>query len=182
MKGFLIVSGMVFLLILFGVGSYVTNYNYGNKAELGITTAYANVQNVYSSYTNQVMEAAQISDMYKNDVKEVIVEALNSRYGDDGIKSAFTFIQESNPTLDSAVYVKLQQIIESGRKEFKHEQTRLLDARRVYQTNLGYLVKGFWLRLAGYPKIDLDEYNIIVSATTTEAFDAGVDAPLKIRE
>lgn len=182
MKAFLVLLVVLGMGIAVVVGSYVSNYNYGNRAEVGIQTAYDNVQNVYSSYTNKVMEAAQINSMYRDDVKEVITEALDARYGEEGVQSAFTWIKEQNPTLDAAVYVKLQQIIQAGREEFQHEQTRLLDLRRSYQTNLGYLWKGLWLRIAGYPKIDLDDYRIIVSNATTEAFESGEDKPLDIRK
>lgn len=182
MKAFLAILAVLVMIVAVVVGSYVSNYNYGHRAEVGIMTAYDNVQNVYSSYTNKVMEAAQINEMYREDVKDVITSALDSRYGEDGVQSAFTWIKEQNPTLDASVYVKLQQIIQAGREEFQHEQTRLLDLRRVYTTNLGYLWKGLWLRIAGYPKIDLDDYRIIISDATTEAFDSGVDAPLDIRK
>lgn len=181
MKAVLVVLGIIVVSALVVVGSYVSNYNYGNRAEVSIRVAYDNVQNVYSSYTNQVMEAAQVNEMYRDDVTKVIVDALNARYGEDGSQSVFNWIKESNPSLDAAVYVKLQQIIESGRREFQHEQTRLLDIKRGYETNLGYLWKGFWLRVAGYPKINLDDYNIVISDKTTEVFDSGVDNSLKIR-
>jgi hypothetical protein len=182
MKAFLVFLAVVGMGIAVIVGSYITNYNYGNRAEVGIVTAYENVQNVYSSYTNKVMEAAQINEMYREDVKDVITSALDARYGEEGVQSAFAWIQEQNPGLDASVYVKLQQIIQAGREEFQHEQTRLLDLRRVYKTNLGYLWKGLWLRIAGYPKIDLDKYEIIVSNATTEAFETGEDKPLDIRK
>jgi hypothetical protein len=180
MKALLASVGILVLLGMIVAMTYVTNANYGNRAEVGITAVYDDVQNVYSSFTNQVMEAAQIKDSYADDVEKIIVRALDARYGADGVQSAFSWIQENNPELDSAVYVKIQQIIQSGRKEFQHSQTMLIERKRVYETNLGYVWKGFWLQLAGYPKIDLDDYSTIVSNKTTEAFDSGVDAPLKL--
>lgn len=181
MKVLLAILAVLFMGAAVVAAAYITNYNYGNRAEVQIQAAYENVQNVYSAYTNQVMEAAQINEMYKEDVKEVIVAALNARYGDDGVQGVFNWVKESNPGLDASVYTKLQNIIQSGRKEFQHEQTRLIDIKRGYNTSLGYLWKGFWLRVAGYPKIDLDDYSIVISDKTTEVFESGTDNALKIK-
>jgi hypothetical protein len=181
MKVFLGFLTVIIVVALVLVGSYITNYNYGNRSEVQINAAYDNVQQVYSTYTNKVMEAAQVNEMYRDDVREVIVSALNARYGEDGSQSVFNWIKESNPTLDPSVYTQLQQIIESGRNRFQNEQTRLIEFKAAYEASLGYFWKGFWLRLAGYPKINLDDYKIVKSNRTNDVYETGVDSPLDIR-
>jgi hypothetical protein len=71
--------------------------------------------------------------------------------------------------------------MEAGRNEFQVNQTRLVDQKRIYETALGYVWKGFWLKLAGYPNIDLDKYKPVVAGDTAKAFETGIQAPIKLR-
>ena len=92
-------------------------------------------------------------------------------------KAVFQFIQENNMNLDSYVSCN-PKFYGSGRLEFRNNQTRLIDLRRNYETAMGYVVKGFFINLAGYPKIDLPS-TILWKAQ--ERFDTKVDKPLKLR-
>ena len=177
--GVLAVVGVVAAV---AIGSYVSNYNYGNRAENVIKAEYTNMENILSSYTLKVTEAAQIPEMYRDDVKDVLSEVMTASYGADGSKAMFQWIQEQNPTVDSEVYTKIQTIIEGGRNKFENAQTKFIDTKRTYETNLGYLWKGMWLRIAGYPKIDLDEYVIISNAQTKETFETKIDTGVQLRK
>ena len=181
-KTMIAVVGVIVSLLFIGGASYVTSYNYGNRAEKNIVAIWENNQNILAQYTQKVQEAAQVPGMMKDDVKEVVSAALSGRYGPDGSKAVFQWIQEQNPTVDAGIYRKIQQIIEAGRDEFKVSQTRLIDAKRAYSTNLGYLWKGLWMRIAGYPKINLDDYKAITNDYATKAFETGKeDGPIKLR-
>lgn len=182
MKTLFAVLGVIGVLIAVVVGSYVSAYNYGNTAENEIKAIWENNQNILAQYTQKVQEAAQVPGMMKDDVKEVVTAALSGRYGADGSKAVFQWINEQNPTVDAQLYRKIQQIIEAGRDEFKMSQTRLIDAKRAYSTNLGFLWKGMWMRIAGYPKINLDDYKAISNDYATKAFATGKeDGPIKLR-
>ena len=58
---------------------------------------------------------------------------------------------------------KVQQVVESTQKEFQQSQTQLLDIKRSYETALGTVWQGFWLGMAGYPKIDLSKIKMITT-------------------
>lgn len=167
-------------LVAVGIGSYVTNYNYGNRAEKQIVAAWENNENILGQYSLKIVEMAQVPEMYKNDVKEVYTAALTGRYGADGSEAMFQWLQEQNPSLDASVYTRLQQTMEAGRNEFRVAQTQLVDLKRGYETNLGYLWRGTWLSIAGYPKIDLDDYRIITSDYAIDAFESGVDKGIQL--
>ena len=162
------------------VVSYISAYNTGNRLEQGIKATYTNNQNVLSSYSNKVAEAAQIPAMQRDDLTQVVTAALDARYGEEGSQAMFQWIQEQNPQIDSLVYTTLQQIIEAGRNDFERAQTQLIDKKRVYETQLGMFWKGTMLRVAGYPKIDLDEYKIVVNSSTQETFRTGIDNAIQI--
>ena len=120
-------------------------------------------------------------EMAVNVLVAVVNDAIQARYGKDGSKAMFQMIHEQNPSLDPALYRKLQQLIESGRDEFKNSQTRFIDVKRNYETQLGYFWGGMWLRMAGYPKINLADYKIVTTDATEEAFRTGRDKPIQLR-
>lgn len=178
---FLCSLGVVLVLVLVAIGSYVSNANYGNTAEQGIKATYANNQNILGQYTLKVQEAASVPAMYRDDLQKVMTSVLSGRYGKNGSQAVMQWIKEQNLPYDSTLYVKLQQIIEAGRNEFQTAQTHLIDEKRVYTTNLGYVWKGYWLAKAGYPKINLDDYKTITTEESNNAFKSGVEAPIKLR-
>lgn len=182
MKTLFAVLGVFGVMVAIVVGSYVSAYNYGNSAENELKAIKENNQNILAQYTQKVQEAAQVPGMMKDDVKEVVTAALSGRYGADGSKAVFQWIQEQNPTVDAQLYRKIQQIIEAGRDEFKMSQTRLIDAKRAYSTNLGSLWKGMWMRIAGYPKINLDDFKAVTNDYAEKAFATGKEeGPIKLR-
>jgi len=178
----LVVVGISFLGILGIVAmSYISAYNTGNRLENTIKATYEDNQNVLAQYGNRIAEAAQIPAMQRDDLAAVVTAALDARYGEEGSKAMFQFIQEQNPTIDSTVYTQLQRMIEAGRIDFANAQTRLIDQKRVYETALGSFWGGTWMRIAGYPKINLDEYDIVINARTEEAFQTGKEEAIQLR-
>lgn len=181
----LIVVGGILALVAVGLIALVTMYisaaNYGNKAEVDIKKIWENNQNLLGQYTLKVQEIASVPAMYKDDLKEVMTSVMVARQGPEGSKATFQFFKEHNIAIDSVMYTKIQQVIEAGRNEFTKEQTHLIDYKGTYQTALGAIPQGFFLHMAGYPKIDLDKYKPVVAGDTREVFEKGVQAPIKLR-
>ena len=82
----------------------------------------------------------------------------------------------------------MQRIIEAGRNEFQNAQTRLVDVKRGYRTDLGSLWRGTWLGVAGYPNVNVgyplgspDDFEIITTSRASNAFETGVEAPIQLR-
>ena len=186
MKTGLIVASVIGITLASAAGiavtSYISAYNLGNRLEQGIKAVDENNRNILAQYGTRIAEAAQVPAMQRDDLKEVVTAALEGRYGQDGSKAVFQFLQEQNPQIDSTVYVQLQRMIESGRIEFQNAQTKLVDQKRIYETALGSFWQGTWMRVAGYPKIDLDEYQIVSTARADAAFETGIEEPIKLRD
>jgi hypothetical protein len=181
MKILLSILIVVIGIFAFGAASYINAYNSGNRLENVIKATFEDNQNVLAQYSNRIAEAAQVPAMQRDDLKEVVTAALDARYGSEGSKAMFQFIQEQNPNIDSTVYVELQRIIVAGRQDFQNAQTRLIDQKRVYETALGSLWKGTWMGIAGYPNIDLEDYLIVTNARTEDAFSAGKEEAIQLR-
>lgn len=179
--------GAVFMLLLISaIGvclvSYIGAVNSGNRMEQQIKAEHENNKNILANYGQKIAEAAQVPEMMRDDLKAVVNDAITARYGKDGSKAVFQMLREQNPQLDPALYRKLQQLIEAGRDEFKNSQTRLIDVKRSYETELGYFWGGMWLRIAGYPKINLADYKVVTTDATEEAFKTGRDKPMQLRQ
>jgi len=175
--------GVLLSLLVLGVMSYISAYNTGNQLENKLKAEYENNENILAQYSFKVLEASQVPELMRDDLIRITKEAIEGRYGPDGAKAAFMMITEQNPQVSPEIYVKLQQIIEAGRDEFKTGQTRMVDTKRAYQTALGSFWQGMWMGIAGYPKVDLEKYKIISNAATQETFRTGVEAaPLQLRK
>lgn len=162
-------------------GMYVSNFNRAVDLEEQVKAQHEDLRNTMSNYTLKIQEMVQVTDMYKDDLREIVETTFTGRYGEDGSKAMFQWIQEQNIQLDPSVYKNIQVTMESGRTEFQNKQTRLLDTKRIYSKELNSLVSGFFMKLAGKPDIDLDNYNIIVDNTTKQKFKTGTDSAVKLR-
>lgn len=181
--GFFGLLGFTFLGCLILVILYVSNANYGNSQEVLIKATYQNNENILAQYGQKVAEVAEVPDMYRDDVQKVTVAALSGRYGSEGSKAVIQVLREQNPQLDPKLYLQIQEVMEAGRNDFQGAQTKLIDIRRQYQAELGYVWSGYWLRVAGYPRINLDrDYQPIMTSRAAEIFKTGAESgPIKLR-
>lgn len=178
----IIVASVLGLVAVFAAISYISAFNYGNQAEKQLSATMTNNRNILSQYGQKLQEVAQVPEMYKNDLVEVAKAAIQGRYGANGSQATMQWLKEQNPSLDVSIYKKVQQIVESGRNDFERNQTKLIDQKRVYETALGSFWQGMWLRIAGYPKINLDDIKIVSTDRADEAFKTGKESgPINLR-
>lgn len=176
-----VVALVIAIVALCGV-SYVSAYNRGNVMEKGIIAAYESNKNVLSTYSQKVVEAAQVTGMMRDDIVKITREAIGNRYGEKGSQAVFQAIREQNPQVSEKLYLNVQQIVDSGREEFKVKQDVLIDKKRVYSTSLDFFWSGTWLHIAGYPKINLDDYKVIITDSIEQTFKTGKErGPIQLR-
>ena len=169
---------IVIVMLMFSVAavalfSYVSANNYGASIEAQLNSLRDNNQNVLAQGQQKVMEAAQVPSMYKDDFKEIITADVQGRYGKDGSKATFQWLKEHDVNIDAELYRKIQQLIESYRDEFKNSQTRMIDVRRQYEASLGFFWRGMWLRLAGFPKLNINDFKPIVTDNVEQVYKEG---------
>lgn len=180
------IVGLLLALIISVAGisamSYVNATNYGAKTEATLNGAYDESKNVLAQYQQKIGEAAQIPAMYKDDFKEIVNASMQGRYGANGSKATMQWLKEHDIKIDSAMYTKLQNLIEGGRKDFELSQKRMIDIRVGYDANLNYFWRGMWLRIAGFPKVDMAKFQPVTTDTVEQAFkDHKETGPLKLR-
>jgi uncharacterized protein (UPF0333 family) len=179
-----IIAVVVILVLIIGIGvtSYVSAFNYGNSIENQLIAVQTDNKNKLAQYGQKVLEVAQVPDMYKSDMIAITQAAIQGRYGADGSKATFQMLKEQNPTLDGSMYKQIQQVIEAGRNDFQAGQTRQVDVRRQYETALGSFWTGMWMRMAGYPKVNLKDFDIVSTDRADTAFKEHKETgPIKLR-
>ena len=181
------IFGIIALVLVLGVGtilatSYISAFNLGNRYEQDIKGQYEDMENILAQFSLKAVETMQVTDAYKTDATELVKATMQGRYGADGSKAMFQMLREDGIKLDPSLYKQVQQVIEGGRNKFENAQTRLVDIKKGYKTALGSFWGGMWLRVAGYPKIDLTKYEIISSGHAKEAFDTKMDKGLQLRK
>jgi len=185
MKIALWVSGIIlgfFLIVgIVALSSYISWANYGNRQEQALDAQYQDNQNILAQYTTKITEMVQVPEMYRDDLEKIIKDTFSGRYGADGSKAIVQFIKEQNLNLDPSMYKEIQTQIIAGRDKFENSQSILLDERRSYKTQLGNVWSGFWLRLAGYPKVDLAKFDPVINEHTEKAFASKKDEGLQLK-
>lgn len=175
------IFGAVVLTAVWAAGAYISAADYGNTAEKALKVKYENLGNVMTSGQQQISGVAQAAGMAKDDLKEVFTAAITAREGEDGSKAIYKAVRESNPNVDPALYREIQRVVQSTRKELQTHNQAFLTQRGLYETSIDSVVQGFWLKKAGYPKIDLASMKITVLSSVQEAQKTGIEQEIKLR-
>lgn len=180
--GAIIAIAIILCLAVPAIFGYVSAYNLGNRTENQLNAMLENNENIYANGTQKVIEIAQVPTMYADQVSKVTREAIQGRYGQDGSKAVFQFLQEQNPQLDPAMFAKIQVVIEEFRNKFELAQRDMIDVKRMYNTQLGSLWTGFWLGVAGYPKVDMKKFEIVTTDRARQTFDTKRDQGINLNQ
>lgn len=176
-----VLVGLIAVVAVIGF-LFVGVHNKANRLEQTIKAEAKNNENILANYGQKVQEAAQVPGMATADIVKIAQAAIGGRYGENGSQAAVQMITEQNPSADPTLYRNLQQIIEAGRDEFKVHQTRLIDAKRVYETELGTAITGNVMSFLGFPKINLDDYKVVSTSRAENAFKTGrEEGPIQLR-
>lgn len=189
----LAVAGVLALLFFSATGWYSDAVSLENTTK----AQWMSNQNTYDAFWKTVREVAQVPDKYKEDFKDLLVADTNAKFGPQGSQATFQWFQERQVNFDSSLYRKIQDVIESGRADFKRSQDMLLDKQRKVADK----VEGYWgsilashydfprsLQGASAPPRDLDgdgrltvlDYPIVTSTRTKAAFQEGADEEIKV--
>ena len=179
-----LLTGVVACIAIFVVISFFAVIGINNtcvQMEAGIKAQYDQNRNNYDNMWKKFKEASQITSMYTDDLKKVYDSAIQGRYGKDGSKAVFQWLQEHNPNFDSSIYKNLQVMIEGGRNAFEGNQKMLVDKKRQYEVEVQSFPTIVVARTLGFPKIDLNKFDIVTSEATEDTFKTKKADEVKLR-
>lgn len=172
------------------IASYFSFSNTADKLESGARAQFKANKTSYDTMWKTVQEVAQVPKQYKNDFKDILVSESEAKFGEGGSKAMMQWFQERDIRLDPAMYIKVQTVIEAGRKDFQRGQDMLADRQRRYEDHLRIKPGAYWKGMSGHPMEvrgkfapteDLDgdgfltvlDYPIVTSAKTEAVFASG---------
>lgn len=117
-----------------------------------------------------IKQQAQVTDEYRDSFKDVYVEMMSERYDNARGGSLMSWVQESNPTLDSSIYKQLMTTIEAQREGFNRRQIKLRDIKREHDDLIGTFPGSLFL--ASREPV---EVKLVTSSKTKETFETGVE-------
>ncbi|QHJ78837.1 MAG: hypothetical protein [Caudoviricetes sp.] len=170
---------IVAVIIFAGAATFISYYNQGVRFESNIGKFDKESQNTLSNYTLKLKEKAKVPEMYVKELRNVIKDTFEGRYGADGSKGVFQFIQEKNLDLDSSMYKELQITIEAGRNDFKLSQSRKLDICTQYEILSTSFPANFIFGVVGKGYQNVEERcQIVLDADTNDVFKSKVASPI----
>ena len=172
--GFLFVGSLAIVAI-----GYVSVNNTCVAKEATLTATKDNSKSVYDNFWKKVKEVAQVPAEYQNGMKETYAAIMDARYKNSS-KVMMNWIKEANPNFDSSMFVRVQQVIESGRNDFQDSQKQMIDQVRDYKTYVGQMPTSFFAHLAGYPKIKWEDFEVLTSDRTDDAFKTHKDEAVDV--
>lgn len=164
---------LVFGSISFGLMSYFSYANMGAEYENGLAAKLEANKASLGSYSTRVVESAQIANMGTDAQMKIIKAANEARYGATGSGAVVQMIQEQNPQADISMLKRVQEVVEAGRVQYEREQKEIADQVGTYKLVLDKPYSGFWLRLAGFPKVPLSTYKVVTNKYTNSAYETG---------
>ena len=168
---------VVFGLVLAGTYVSVNNTCLAKEATLEATKDQS--KSVYDNFWKKVKEVAQVPAEYNKGMAETYSKIMDARYKNSkGVM--MNWIKKANPNFDASLYVKIQQVIESGRNDFQASQKLMIDQSRDYKTYVGQIPTSFFASLAGYPKVDWKDFAPVTSNETDNAFETHKAAAVNV--
>lgn len=163
--------GVIVCLLCGAFGWFIMDQNYNNeektlrnKAEAEIGVLEASVDNCWK----KIVQVSKASEKYEQAFKESYTDIFNARYDDNN--PLMNWIKEDNPKLDSSIYKKIQDVIDSERDNVLNQQATVLDVIREHKT-LCETWPGNWF-IDNKSEI---EFKVISSTRTKEIMKTGLD-------
>lgn len=192
---------LIFIVVASFIGSVNSTRNTLIDKEQALVFEYNSNQTELSAYTNQVAETLGVAETGTDKIGQIMVDAVSGRYDnmEPGTGGAlFSSIAEDYPDFaaNTAQYTKIQDLVISGRNQFKNKQNALGDRARDYQswTKKNFIRSFIVKNVLGAPTEDLkitigkDVYRgqdaldkltqPIMSSEAIKSFDTGVSDPV----
>ena len=155
-----------------GVSVYNTHIDLKNQIEAKQKANEA----IFDNTWKKINQTVQISDKYKDGLKEVLLAYTSGRSkGDSQLLMDWT--KEAVPTFDSSIYKQINNVITSSRDDFTKNQEILIDLSRQHQQFIQKFPNNVFCAILGIKEIEI---KVVTSSKTEEAFNTGKEDDIKL--
>lgn len=133
----------------------------------------------FDNMWKKIAQVTQVTDIQKEALMGIFVGYAQARNGGGGSGSFINAVREAIPTVDSATFTNLQNIITGSRDEWTANQIALVDISREYNLMLVQFPSSLLLSILNFKKIDP---KVITSSRTENAFQAGKDDEVNLKK
>lgn len=171
--GFLVVVTLAVAAIIGnGIGVYNTHIDLKTKIE---AQQQAN-EVVFDNMWKKISQVAQVSDKYKDGLKEVLLAYTTGRSkGDSQLLMDWT--KEAVPSFDSSIYKQINNIVVGSRDDFTKNQQILVDLSRQHNQFIQKFPTNIYCGILGIKPIEI---KLVTSTKTDKAFETGKEDDIKL--
>lgn len=161
--------------------SYKSANDYAARTEASLIADRNNSRTLLGSLEQTVLEIMQVDAANRDSAAQLVREAIQGRYGPNGVQAMFVSIQEAGIPLDNTIRTRAVTAIESGRLKYQNSQTLYIQRAADYKGQTDTLWRGFWIKLSGYPKINFEDFKGVATLRADKSFEQGYEsAPIQI--
>jgi len=142
--------------------SYVAASNYAAMTEAMLKESLNNSRKIVQDAENDIFKLVDVNEDNRNDISKVIILSVEGHYGTDGAKALFLLLNDKKMVKSLKNYDTISQKIDEYRIKLAKSIGNMVEIRKNYVSSLNSVWRGFWLRFAGFPNVDLDEYDPVV--------------------
>lgn len=172
-----VVVGFVVFIIFVAMFIVYSSFSYGTKAvnmEQNIVDMYKEAQNSLSSCTGTIRVISKIPKKYEDSFINIIKADRQGQYGNDTVQRVAAFMKERNLEYNDKFLVDLSNTIKSCEKSFETKQSLVNSNVSVYKRQLDNPWSGMFYRMHGYPKIKLNDFEMVLHTGIKEQFETKV--------
>lgn len=155
-----------------GVSVYNTHINLKNQIE----AKQKDNEAVFDSMWKKISQTAQVSDKYKDGLKEVLTAYTEGRSKDSN-NLLMDWTKEAVPSFDSSLYKQINNVIIASRDDFAKNQKILIDLSRQHNVFIETFPNNVFCAIL---KIKPIEIKVVTSTKTEQAFETGKEDDIKL--
>lgn len=174
-----VLISMILFVVVFGfvlVGKGISVYNNVIYYQTAIEAKQKDNESVFDNMWKKISQTVQVSDKYKQGLKEILESYVSGRSIDDN-NLLVNWIHEAVPNFDASVYKEINNTIIAGRDDFVKQQRILLDLSKEYKKYIKIFPNNVYCTLFGIKEINV---KIITSNKTEQIFDTQKEEDINI--
>ena len=140
--------------------SYVSNHNFGNFYERQIVHHYTKANNARAYAVKRISQMAKVEKSESEKLESIINSSFLGGTGDNRHAITWKLLVKNGYSIDPKLYSMFTEILESSSKDFNESRSELMFSKRIYLNAINSYWQGKVLSYAGYPSINVGEYDI----------------------